>query len=75
MKQYLPEVFSSHPGEYNVGSGPDRLQSFKASLRNDVQGIKDIEERIDCKSLTSFLDALEGCQGQIIVSGIGEHAW
>lgn len=47
------------------------LQGFTSSLQNDLAAAT-ISQEVDRKMVATFIDVLEECQGQLLVSGIGE---
>ena len=44
---------------------------FNSSLRNDLQAAANIEDRIDQTSLATFMNIIEECEGQLLISGMG----
>ena len=72
LNSYLPDVefFCGHRFE----SGADiPLKAFHQSVRNDIMAAKGVTDNLNPNKLREFVKALDECQGQILISGIGER--
>ena len=72
LNSYLPDVefFCGHHFE----SGADiPLKAFHQSVRNDIMAAKGVTDNLNPNKLREFVKAIDECQGQILISGIGEH--
>jgi len=56
-----------------AGSVPEaaELHQFNSSLKNDLQAVANVADRIDQTSLATFMNIIEECKGQLLTSGIG----
>ena len=56
-----------------AGSVPEatELHGFTTSLQNDLQAVANVADRIDQTSLSTFMNIIEECKGQLLTSGIG----
>ena len=45
---------------------------FGASISKDIDGVRSIEAGLDHVAVREFLNVLEQCEGQILMSGIGK---
>ena len=71
LNSYLPDVefFCGHRFE----SGADiPLKAFHQSVRNDIMAAKGVTDNLNPNKLREFVKAIDECQGQILISGIGE---
>jgi len=55
-----------------AGSVPEaaELHGFNTSLKNDLQAVANVADRIDQTSLSTFMNIIEQCKGQLLTSGI-----
>ena len=44
---------------------------FLESIQSDVNSIQELRQAVNVKSVEEFLDQIDGCDGNVFVSGIG----
>ena len=76
IQRYLADLSVTTPSVCANGNGdsagsqlPD---AFADSISNDLAGVEAIARGLDPKAVGQFLDVVEQCQGQVLMSGIGE---
>lgn len=47
--------------------------SFMESVKRDIKAVEDVEKELDPAELNHFIDLLEECGGQLILSGVGKQ--
>lgn len=47
--------------------------AFMDSITRDMDGVRNIPRGLDSPTVREFLDVIEQCEGQILLSGIGEN--
>ena len=71
IKGYLPDSlavsFAQECGDQATGP----LGVFSASINRDLEGLQGLGEGLDWTTVRKFLDTIEQCEGQVILSGIG----
>lgn len=50
----------------------EQLSSFKQSLQNDYEAASSIVTNLNLEDVSQFIDALENCTGQFLISGVGK---
>ena len=73
LHQYLPDAKLRTDGELSIDSTSASLVGFFRSIKSDADTAANFHERIDRRNLEAFVAALDGCQGQLLLSGIGEQ--
>ena len=57
----------------DVNGLSQQLSGFRVSMVNDLKAVSDTVQRIDGETVSSFIDYMEECQGQLLTSGIGKY--
>lgn len=75
LRHYLPEHgYLSQAASTAVDPEQmiDQNSSFKQSLQNDIEAISNVGETLNPDKLSPFMNALESCNGQLLISGVGK---
>ena len=76
IQTFLPAhlaVVPSSPAEHPQTNGLPT--EFISSISRDVEGVRGVADGLDYVAVKEFLSALDRCNGQILLSGMGEECF
>lgn len=74
IQRYLPDnnTLAMVPKSSGIKAG-DIPSIFIDSINRDIEGVKVMPENLDYNGVREFLDTIEQCEGQLLLSGIGTY--